>query len=251
MNEYVKLPSDELLEAGRFDPDCAETSWTLPARWYFDPAVYALEQTRIFARHWCYQCHHLDIDRPGDRYPGEVAGQPVTITRQQNGSLGARLDFDSRPLAVETYAGFVFVNLDPRARPLHQQCGRFLDDIYACCPQLDALQRVHRVERSVAANWKTVVDNNHECYHCAANHRALMQLVDYAGQASWSESGITFSHAVKPRHLDNPAYSIASDVLEQESLFGYIWPSLIPLWFPGTPSAVLFQVIPELEALLG
>ena len=72
-----------------------------------------------------------------------------------------------------------------------------------------------------------------------------MQLVDYAGQASWSESGITFSHAVKAKRADNPACTLATERPEQESLFGYIWPTLIPLWFPGTPSAVLFQVIPD------
>ncbi len=107
------------------------------------------------------------------------------------------------------------------------------------------MKPVRRIERKVAANWKTLIDNNHECYHCAANHKSLMKLVDYQGQATWSDDGITFSHKVKHRQLDNPAYALDGWRLEQEALFGFIWPTLIPLLFPGSTSAVLFQVIPN------
>ena len=146
---------------------------------------------------------------------------------------------------MEIYAGFVFVNLDPGASPLWRQAGRFIDDIHRCCPRIDELVMVRRIEREAAVNWKVLIDNNHECYHCEANHKSLMRLVDYAHQADWSEDGITFSHAVKRRQLDNPAYALDPRTISQDSLFGYIWPTLIPLWFPGTPSAVLFQVIPD------
>jgi phenylpropionate dioxygenase-like ring-hydroxylating dioxygenase large terminal subunit len=244
MNESVKPPLDSLLEVGRFDPENAELSWTLPSNWYFDARIYRLEQDRIFARTWCYQCHQRDIANPGDSYHGKIAERAVTIQRQSDGSLRAYDPFSHDPVAVEIYAGFVFANLDPAATALAQQAGKLNEDIYRCCPRLDELVRVRRIERKIAANWKTVIDNNHECYHCALNHKSLMKLVDYENQADWSDDGITFSHRVKRRQLDNPAYPLRADECEQDSLFGYIWPGLIPLWFPGSPSAVLFQVIP-------
>lgn len=244
MNRYVKPPDPLLLDAGAFDPDRAETSSTLPARWYFEPAIYRLEQARIFSRNWCYQCHRCDIPDAGDCYHGRAAGQAITIQRGLQRELQAWIEPGRQAVACESLAGFVFVNLDANAAPLRPQVGAFIDDAYRCCPQLDRLVRVHRIEREVAANWKTLIDNNHECYHCAANHKSLLQLVDYQGQADWRDSGITFSHAVKRRRLDNPAYALEENAVSQDSLFGYIWPTLIPLWFPGTPSAVLFQVIP-------
>ena len=245
MNEKVQPTSAELLDVGRFDPESAELSWTLPATWYFDKQIYALEQSRIFSKTWCYQCHQGDLANPGDRYYGKVANQAIVIWRERDRSLhGVNLE-NQRALITEVYAGFVFVNLDPGALSLRQQAGKFIDDIYRCCPRLDELVRVKRIEREVGANWKTLIDNNHECYHCAYNHKSLMQLVDYESQAAWTDDGITFSHAVKRKQLDNPAYALNIDEVRQDSLFGFIWPTLIPLWFPGSPSAVLFQVIPN------
>lgn len=245
MNEKVKLTAAALLDVGRFDPKSAEHSWTLPAAWYFDEQIYALEQSRIFSKTWCYQCHKGDLTNPGDRYYGSVADQAVVIWRGQDHGLHAVNMANQRAIATENYAGFVFVNLDPDALSLRQQAGKFIDDVYRCCPRLDELVRVKRIERQVAANWKTLIDNNHECYHCALNHKSLMRLVDYENQAVWTDDGITFSHTVRRKQLDNPAYALNPDEVRQDSLFGFIWPTLVPLWFPGSPSAVLFQVIPN------
>jgi choline monooxygenase len=245
MNAKVKLPPAALLDVGRFDPKSAELSWTLPATWYFDEQIYTLEQSRIFSRTWCYQCHQGDLANPGDRYYGSVADHPIVIWREQDHDLHAVNLANQRVIAIEIYAGFVFVNLDPDALSLRQQAGKFIDDVYRCCPRLNELVRVKRIDREVAANWKTLIDNNHECYHCALNHKSLMQLVDYEKQAVWTDDGITFSHTVKRKQLDNPAYALNPDKVSQDSLFGFIWPTLIPLWFPGSPSAVLFQIIPN------
>ena len=97
-------------------------------------------------------------------------------------------------------------------------------------------------KRQIAANWKTVVDNNHECYHCAANHPALMELVGYVGRSVWSDDGITFSHAIEANERDNRAYKL--DRVDQHALFGFVWPTTIPLMFPGTPNYVISHVIP-------
>jgi len=244
MNEYVRPPLDSLLDIGKFDPDNAETSWSLPASWYYLPKIYHLEQQQIFRNTWNYQCHQSAVAGSGDEHYGSVAGQPVMIRHLPGSGLVASNPMNRDPVALEIFAGFVFVNLDINAVPLRQQSGKFIDNVYRCCPRIDELKPVRRIERVVAANWKTLIDNNHECYHCAANHKSLMKLVDYENQALWSDDGITFSHEVKRKHLDSPAYALDPNRIEQDSLFGYIWPNLIPLWFPGTASAVLFQVIP-------
>ncbi len=241
----TSLAAPATLEVGRFDPDSAERSWTLPAHWYFDPAIYAREREFIFRRAWIYQGHVGDLFAAGDRIDGQIDGTPVRVERSDGGEIVATAAAGNRrPARVEVLAGFVFVNLDADAAPLAARIGRFADDIYRCCPRVDELLRVARIERKVAANWKTVVDNNHECYHCALNHPALMQLVDYRNQAVWRDDGITFSHTVRHRRHDNPAYRLAPGSLRQDSLFGYVWPTLVPLWFPGSPGAVLFQIVP-------
>ena len=59
-----------------------------------------------------------------------------------------------KPVRVENYGGFLFVNLDPNAVAHCEQAPRFLRDMYACCPRLEELMRVDRREFDVAANWK-------------------------------------------------------------------------------------------------
>jgi choline monooxygenase len=136
------------------------------------------------------------------------------------------------------------VNLDRDAVPLIEQAPKFLEDMRKNCPRLDDLVLAERYELDVAANWKTVIDNNHECYHCDANHKTLMELVDYDRKATWSDNGITFSHEVERKMLDNGAYELKSEEVEQDALFGFIWPTVIPLMYPGSPSLAMFQVIP-------
>lgn len=151
---------------------------------------------------------------------------------------------DLKPVRVESYGGLLFVNLDADATPLIDQAGKFLHDLRDCCPGFDDLVRVERWEKDIAANWKTVIDNNHECYHCAVNHKTLMELVDYDNKATWSDDGITFTHGVEKKALDNGAYALKPEDVEQESLFGYIWPTVIPLMYPGSPSLCMFHVMP-------
>ncbi len=287
-------PIEPHLDAGKFHPENAEKSWTLPAEWYYDPAVYRQEHEAIFYRTWSYQCHVSDVESVGDFYCGEIADQGVFIIRGSDGELRAfynvcshrahpllegqgntRLivcpyhqwcyqpdgrfrsargrdalkgwipdNADLKPVRLENFGGFLFVNLDSDVEPLADLAAKLLRDMKDYCPQLEGLVRAARFERPVAANWKTVIDNNHECYHCAVNHPALMEIVNYESESEWSDDGITFSHAVRGRHLNQAAYVLESGEAEQESLFGYIWPNTIPLFFPGTPSAVMFQVIP-------
>lgn len=151
---------------------------------------------------------------------------------------------DLKPVRLENYGGFLFVNMDPDATPLIEQAPQFLADMKEACPRLDDLVRAERWEVDIAANWKTVIDNNHECYHCDANHKTLMSLVDYDAKAVWSDDGITFSHKVEKKALDNGAYALKPEEVEQEALFGYIWPVHIPLMFPGSTHLAMFQVLP-------
>ncbi len=243
MNDRAELRSPPLLGTGRFDP-VAENSWTLPAHWYTAPEIYRLEHAAIFYRTWHYIGHVSDIAAPGDRIAGAIADRGVVAMRGRGGDIRAFCDADRAPVRIEAYGGFLFVNLDADAAPMAAQAPKFLRDMYACCPGLDDLVRAHRHEVAVAANWKAVIDNNHECYHCAANHKTLMEMVDYRDKAHWSDDGITFSHVVERKSLDSGAYALDAADAQQDSLFGYIWPTLIPLFWPGSPGAVLFQVVP-------
>src|SRR3954447_17872373 len=71
-----------------FEPDLSRAA-TLPARWYTDPAILALERERIFARTWQAAGHADWVAEPGTWFGCDVAGEPVLVTRAQDGRLRA------------------------------------------------------------------------------------------------------------------------------------------------------------------
>ena len=57
-------------------------------RVYTDPAIFALERERIFARAWCYIGHESQIPAPGSFLRAQIASRPLIVVRQENGEIG-------------------------------------------------------------------------------------------------------------------------------------------------------------------
>jgi Rieske 2Fe-2S family protein len=76
---------------------------------------------------------------------------------------------------VDSWGGFVFVNLDPSASSLLDQLGEVPRRVTRY--PLHELRRGARVVYDVAANWKVLAENYNECYHCGPVHPELCDLV--------------------------------------------------------------------------
>jgi hypothetical protein len=68
-------------------------AWVQPHRVhrgvYTDPAVFALEQQRIFQRAWVYIGHESEVPEPGDHILAHMGTQEIVLVRQANGGLAA------------------------------------------------------------------------------------------------------------------------------------------------------------------
>ncbi len=60
---------------------------TLPSRWYTDPAMLVSERVKVFGRTWQAVGHAADIAAPGRYLAGDIAGEPVLVTRTKEGKL--------------------------------------------------------------------------------------------------------------------------------------------------------------------
>jgi choline monooxygenase len=67
--------------------DDARKSYTLPAKLYVIPEVYAWEQESIFARSWTYAGHLGALAEPGCYSTCQVAGQNILVIRGKDGVL--------------------------------------------------------------------------------------------------------------------------------------------------------------------
>ena len=91
----------------------------------------------------------------------------------------SRGDLNLHPVGLGTWGGFIFVHLTP-APPGE---GRSLADQLGGVPErlrrypLAELRVARRIEYPVAANWKVMLENHNECYHCRPVHPQLCHLV--------------------------------------------------------------------------
>lgn len=95
-----------------------------------------------------------------------------------------RTDFSLHPVAVDEWAGFVFVRLVEPGSPVHPaQAGAPLastverPDRTLAHYDIGALVTGRTLSYEVAANWKVVAENYNECYHCGPVHPELCRLV--------------------------------------------------------------------------
>lgn len=71
-----------------FDAD-PQRSFTLPARYYTDPAIFAWEKDSVFAHAWCYAGHLSHLRNAGDYVTCDVGGQNILVMRGKDGQLRA------------------------------------------------------------------------------------------------------------------------------------------------------------------
>ncbi len=131
----------------------------------------------------------------GTRLCEEVRGHAATIqcpyhawTYALDGRLmgapqmEAAADFDKADYSLgwvnlALWEGFMFVNLDPEARPLAELFAP-LEGKFAAW-NLPQLRTAKRIEYEVRANWKLICENYSECYHCPGVHPMLSKVSPY------------------------------------------------------------------------
>ncbi len=207
---------------------------TLPGRYYYDPALYALEQERIFSQMWVCVGRAEAIAEPGAYRVVALGNESIIVVRSRDGALhaflnvcrhrGARLcseaagrlkgsiqcryhawtygldgqligapnvlsdaQFDRAaygllPVALEVWEGFIWLNLAEEPAPIAEQVsGPIVERFGSYTPftryGLSDLRVGKTVVYDVQANWKLILENFEECYHCAPMHPELCDLL--------------------------------------------------------------------------
>src|ERR1700730_8982808 len=85
-------------------------------------------------------------------------------------------DFHLYPVGVDSWGGFVFLNLTPaEPKPLAAQLEGIPERLRRY--PLSSLRIGATIRYEVAANWKVICENYNECYHCGGVHPELCDLV--------------------------------------------------------------------------
>ena len=157
----------------------------------------------------------------------------------------SKCDFSLKAVQVEVFCGLVFVNLDTSAAPLAEQAGELESEIRRYVPDVDQLAFAQRDTYNVSSNWKVMIDNFLECYHCHTAHRDFVDLVDMESYRSESK-GIYSSHISNAaKSTDNSAYQFEKGDVDFGYAGWYLWPNLTIWAYPGEANISVLQMIPD------
>lgn len=163
-------------------------------------------------------------------------------------------EFDPRayslvPVRLEEMLGFLFVNLDPEAKPLTDLVPDMIADMRATMPWIGELA-VHREgDRPqedfgrLQANWKVLAENCLECYHCGPAHQAFTDLVDIGSYVCTVYTNWIKSHG-EVNHLENEAYDVPADAPVKTNTYWHMWPNIEFGLFPGNRTLSAFSFGP-------
>ena len=156
-------------------------------------------------------------------------------------------NFDTRDVCldkvqVEEFCGFIYVNLDPEAKPLANVSGDLAKKINHWAPDVNQLTFAHRLSYDIKSNWKNVVDNFLECYHCPVAHKDFCTLVDM-DTYKVTTHGIYSSHMAEAGKSANSAYSVENATVKDHAVW-WLWPNTCIMRYPGRGNMIIMQVIP-------
>jgi Rieske 2Fe-2S family protein len=117
---------------------------------------------------------------PYHQWTYALDGQLLHAPHFMEGPGFCKSDFSLYPVGLETWGGFFFLNLSPgeapeKFRTLQQQLGEIISRIRRY--PLGDLRIATTITYEVQANWKAIVENYNECYHCGGLHPELCEIV--------------------------------------------------------------------------
>jgi len=90
-------------------------------------------------------------------------------------------------LPLRNWHGWLFVNATGTAPPFGRYLGAMADLVAPYQPERLVVAARHTYQ--VAANWKVLVENYHECYHCPLIHPELCRVSPPTSGANWDLPG--------------------------------------------------------------
>lgn len=153
--------------------------------------------------------------------------------------------------AVRAWEGFVFVNLAEDPAPFEQEkgalIGRFKDW------DLASLREAAHIRYELDCNWKLVLHNYQECYHCPGVHPRLAKLTPYRGAEHDCMDGaviggyMTYADKVRGMTLDGAAAGPPLGAVSGEDLRRVYYYSVFPnMLLTPHPDFVMYHRITPL-----
>jgi choline monooxygenase len=159
-------------------------------------------------------------------------------------------DFPLLSVAVDVWGPWVFVNPDVRAKPLAHFLGGLPQVIAQSGLDLTRLKFRQRDEWARVANWKVMIENYLECYHCPVQHPGFSAVIDVDPDAYSLRSYEWFSSqvgSVRSGALEGKGKKAAYDArgAVTQAQYHYVWPNFTININPGHANLSLDVWVPD------
>jgi choline monooxygenase len=161
-----------------------------------------------------------------------------------------RADFPLLPVAVDVWGPFVFADVGGQAGPLAGVLAELPAIIAQSGLDLDGLRFHGREEWRAGANWKVMIENFLECYHCPVQHPGFSTVVDVDEASYGLRAYEWFSSQVAPVRRSalegrgrKAAYDVRGAVMQAQ--YHWLWPNLTISINPGAPNLSLDVWMPD------
>jgi phenylpropionate dioxygenase-like ring-hydroxylating dioxygenase large terminal subunit len=153
------------------------------------------------------------------------------------------------PIRVESAGPLVFANASPDGPSLADHLGALPDLMAEDGLDLDTVRLVERSEWEVEANWKIVVENFGECYHCPVAHPGFSRMMEvgpdsyHLDSAEWWSRATTSLRSWPEDRKPDLAYDPSGPL--ERAQFAFLWPNFTIVQNPGPMNAMVFYFVPK------
>jgi len=172
----------------------------------------------------------------------QLSGELMRAPHTENLQAFKLEDICLDSIQVEEFCGFIYVNLDSSAASLASQSGELATEINHWAPDIAELTFGRRLTYDINSNWKNVVDNFLECYHCPVAHKDFCELVDM-DTYKVTTHGIYSSHMADAGNSPNAAYDVSNATVRTHAVW-WLWPNTCLMRYPGRSSMIVLNIIP-------
>lgn len=142
----------------------------------------------------------------------------------------AKADYGLRPVRVDTWGPFLFVNLSDGGPSLAEVLGQIPAET-AHMP-LAQMRFYKRVDYTIACNWKVYVDNYLEGYHIPAAHPGLFKELDYRLYRVETARYYSKQHAPLREKPDSLLRRNLEEGVAAQALYYWVFPNLMLNLYP-------------------
>jgi choline monooxygenase len=187
------------------------------------------------------QCHY-------HAWTYDLDGRLVSAPRSDREESFDASELCLAPVQVDAWGPFVFANVSADPASLGEELGEMPTRMAHDGLDFEQVSFKERTEWQVEANWKIVVENYDECYHCAVAHPSFSRLMEVDPDSYALETGELWSRATTPLRswptdrTPKLAYDTSGPVTGGQ--FAFLWPNFTLVQNPGPMNAMVFYFVP-------